>query len=204
MLHDLSAVTDGLLTTIQNAWPSAALWSELGLAGPSFTPVFTGLAPDVAREGSGAQLNLFLYHVEPNRAQEATFWAPQMTGGTAPPSSYMPLALNLFYLLSSYSASSYAEEQQAMSIAMALFHAEPILTSDTTATPAWQANVTLEHRSYDELSLLWQATSAPLRLSAVYRAAVVFIAPTVPPAAPTPVATVQASVNGSDTVAVSS
>jgi hypothetical protein len=87
---------------------------------------------------------------------------------------------------------------------MRLFHGSPILSSDATATPAWQVNVTMEHRSYDELSLLWQASTAPLRLSAVYRAAVVFITPLSPPAAPVPVATLNATVNSSDTVTVGS
>src|SRR5260370_1051662 len=41
----------------------------------------------------------------------------------------------------------------------------------------WELTLTMEHRSYDELSRLWQATTAPLRMSVVYRAAVVFIDP---------------------------
>jgi hypothetical protein len=190
MLYDLSGVTDALVTVVQNAWPSAALWTELGLTGPSFTPVFSGLAPDALREASGGtQLSLFMYHVEANNAQEALFWQPQMVGGTLPPTSYLPLALNLYYLLSAYSAGNYAEEQQAMSIAMRLLHSTPIISSDTSATPAWQVNVTMEHRSYDELSLLWQATTAPLRLGVVYRAAVVFVAPDTPVPASAPIAT---------------
>jgi hypothetical protein len=40
----------------------------------------------------------------------------------------------------------------------------------------------MEHRSYDEMSQLWQATTAPLRLSVVYRAAVVFLDPDTMPA----------------------
>ncbi|MGA2009426.1 MAG: DUF4255 domain-containing protein [Solirubrobacteraceae bacterium] len=202
MLYDLSAVTDGLLNIVQTAWPAASLWTELGLEGPSFTPTYTGLAPDAIRSASGAQLSLFLYHVELNNAQEAMFWAPELQGTGVAPTSYMPLALNLFYLLSAYSDGAYAEEQQAMSIAMRLFHATPIISSDTTASPAWQVNLTMEHRSYDELSLLWQACTAPLRLSVVYRAAVVFVTPDTPPTPPTPVATVTATVNGSDTLTI--
>ena len=202
MLYDLSGVTDALLNLVQTEWPSAALWTELGLTGPSFTPTYTGLAPDAVREESGAQLSLFLYHVELNTAQESLFWEPQMQGAAQAPSSYLPLALNLYYLLSAYSVGSSAEEQQAMSIAMRLFHATPIISSDTTATPAWQVNLTMEHRSYDELSLLWQATTAPLRLGVVYRAAVVFLAPDTVPSAPPEVSTVTATVNGTDTVTV--
>jgi hypothetical protein len=204
VIYDLSGVTDGLLNLVQGAWPSSSLWTELGLTGPSFTPTFTGLSPDAVRDESGPQLSLFLYHVELNSAQETLFWSPQMQGGAQAPSSYLPLALNVFYLLSAYSEGNYAEEQQGLSIAMRLFHATPIISSDTTATPAWQVNMTMEHRSYDELSLLWQATTAPLRLSVVYRAAVVFLSPDTPPAAPVAVSTLNASVNRTDTVTLTS
>ena len=46
--------------------------------------------------------------------------------------------------------------------------------------PAWQLTLTMEHRSYDELSRLWQATTVPLRLGVVYRAAVLFLTPDEP------------------------
>ncbi len=42
--------------------------------------------------------------------------------------------------------------------------------------------MTMERRSYDQLSLLWQATTAPLRLGVVYRAAVIFVQPDAAPA----------------------
>ena len=48
----------------------------------------------------------------------------------------------------------------------------------------WELTLTMEHRSYDELSRLWQATTAPLRMSLVYRAAVVFLDPAQPAPAP--------------------
>src|SRR5262249_59439125 len=99
------------------------------------------------------------------------------------PVSYLPLALNLFYLLSAFSESSYVQEQQAMSVAMRVLHANAVVRSDTTDNPAWQLTLTMEHRSYDELSRLWQATTAPLRLSVIYRAAVVFLTPDAPVAA---------------------
>jgi hypothetical protein len=89
----------------------------------------------------------------------------------------MPLALDVFYLLFSYSESSYIEEQQALSVAMRIFHDQPIARSAGGASAPWELTLTLEHRSYDELSRLWQATTAPLRMSLVYRAAVVFLDP---------------------------
>lgn len=196
MLFDLSSVTDGLLAEISGAWSTAPIWGELGLAGPTFTPTFSGLPPAAIAAGQGAQLSLFLYHLELNTAQESLFWAPEMQEQTGAPTEYIPLALNLYYLLSAYSEGAYAQEQQAMSVAMRVFHAHPIIASDTTATPAWTVNLTMERRSYDEVSLLWQASTAALRLGAIYRAAAVFLSPDTPPASAQQVGTLNATVNG--------
>jgi hypothetical protein len=127
---------------------------------------------------------MYLYHVESDNAVETLFWQPQMLdASTGEPTRFLPLALNLFYLLFAYSATSYTEEQEAMSAALRIFHANPIVRSDPAASAPWELTLTMEHRSYDELSLLWQATTAPLRMSLVYRAAVVLIEPDEMPAA---------------------
>lgn len=70
-----------------------------------------------------------------------------------------------------------------MSVALRIYHANPIVRSDPGTAAPWELTLTMEHRSYDELSRLWQATTAPLRMSLVYRAAVVFIDPDPMPAA---------------------
>jgi len=202
MILDLSAVTDSLLDLVKNNWAAAPIWAELGLGGPSFTPNFTGLAPDAIRDGGGPQLSLFLYHVESDNAQESTFWTSQMVRSPGQPVRYLPLALDLYYLLNAFSDGSYSDEQQAMSVAMRIFHANAAVRSDTTPTPAWSLTLTMEHRSYDELSRLWQATTVPLRLGAVYRAAVVFLTPDEPIDGAKEVKTVEAIVNDSDVVTV--
>lgn len=182
MILDLSAVTDGLVNLVKNQWTTAPIWAELGLGGPSFTPKISGLAPDRIREGDATYLSIFLYHVEPNNAQESMFWRSEFMQGPGQPVRYMPLALDLFYLVSAYSESSYIEEQQAMSVALRIFHANAVVRSGPPSPPApgplaWQLTLSMEHRSYDELSRLWQATTAALRLGVVYRAAVLFITP---------------------------
>jgi hypothetical protein len=190
MTLDLSAVTDSLIGLVKSQWTAAPIWAEIGgsPAGPAFTPNFTGLAPDAARQEPGPQLSMYLYHAEPDNAQEALFWQAQMLDGAAAPTRFLPLALNLFYLLFAYSESSYTEEQEAMSVALRIFHANPIVRSEPGVQPPWELTLTMEHRSYDELSRLWQATTAPLRMSLVYRAAVAFIEPD-PVPAPAPQAT---------------
>jgi hypothetical protein len=185
MTFDLSAVTDSLIGLVKSQWTTAPIWTEVGGSppGPTFTPNFTGLAPDAARQAPGPQLSMYLYHVEPDNAREALFWQPQVSGAPGgEPTRFLPLALDLFYLLFAYSETSYTEEQEAMSVALRVFHASPIVRSDPGAAVPWELNLTMEHRSYDEMSRLWQATTAPLRMSQVYRAAVVFIDPDTMPA----------------------
>jgi len=195
MTLDLSAVTDSLIGLVKSQWTTAPIWTEIGGSppAPTFTPVFTGLAPDAARQQSGPQLSMFLYHVEPDNAREALFWQPQLAGAPGgAPTRFLPLALDLYYLLFAYSEASYSEEQEAMSVALRVFHANPIVRSEPGAAVPWELSLTMEHRSYDEMSRLWQATTAPLRMSLIYRAAVVFIDPD--PAPPPPVATASYSV----------
>ena len=54
MTLDLSAVTDSLIGLVKSQWTTAPIWTELGGggAGPTFTPNFTGLAPDAARQAA--------------------------------------------------------------------------------------------------------------------------------------------------------
>jgi hypothetical protein len=190
MTLDLSAVTDSLIGLVKSQWAAAPIWAEVGggAAGPTFTPNFTGLAPDAARAQPGAQLSMYLYHVETDNARESLFWQDQMLkAAPGEPTRFLPLALNLFYLLFAYSETSYAEEQAAMSVALRIYHANPIVRSAPGVPVPWELALTVEHRSYDELSRLWQATTVPLRTSLVYRAAVVFIDPDAMPApAPNP------------------
>jgi hypothetical protein len=189
MSLDLSSVTDTLIGLVSSQWATAPLWAEIGgstaTPGPAFTPGFTGLAPDAVRQQSGAQLSMYLYHVESNKATESLFWQPQMTDPsvTGEPTRFLPLALDLFYLLFAFSPDSYIQEQEAMSIALRTYQANPIVRSLPGVAVPWELTLTMEHRSYDELSRLWQATTAPLRMSLVYRAAIVLIDPDTAPAA---------------------
>ena len=96
MTLDLSAVTDSLIGLVKSQWTTAPIWTEVAGSppAPTFTPNFTGLAPDAARKASGPQLSIYLYHVEPDNAREALFWQPQMLGvsGGSRPSSCRSLS----------------------------------------------------------------------------------------------------------------
>jgi hypothetical protein len=188
MALDLSSITDALLALVSGDWDSAPIWSELASGGfsppsskttPKPAPNFTGLAPDQAAHQSGPQLGLYLYHIETNHAAETLFWQPQLMDPslTGEPVRFLPMALDAYYLLYAYSEDSWIEEQQLMSVALRAFHTQPIVRSGSGVSPPWELTLTPEHRSYDELSMLWQATTAPLRMSLVYRAAIIFLDP---------------------------
>jgi hypothetical protein len=182
VIFDLSVVTDTLKRLVDTEWPNAPLWTS---ATPLFAVDVTGLSPDAVRQGQGAQLSLYLYHVEEDKATESLFWSAQAQSAGGQPLQYQPLALDLYYLLSAYAEGNYVHEQQAMSIAMRVFHENPVVRGVGPDGAPWRVTLTLERRSYDELSRLWQATTSALRLSAVYRASVVLLEPEeAPPPAP--------------------
>ena len=191
MIFDLSVVTDTLTRLVTTAWPDAPLW---GPAMPPFGVTVTGLSPEAARQGQGAQLCLYLYHIDENSAHESLFWTAQSQAAGGPPIRYQPLALDLYYLLSAFADGSYVHEQQAMSIAMRVFHENPIVRGIDVSGQPWELTLTLQRRSYDELSRLWQATTSALRVSAVYRAAVVLIEPEPAPPLGPPVSAVDLAV----------
>ncbi len=174
MIFDLSVVTDTLTKLVTTAWPNAPLWSA---ATPQFGVNVTGLSPEAIRQGQGAQLCMYLYHIDENNARESLFWNTQSQTAGGPPIRYQPLALDLYYLLSAFAEGNYVQEQQAMSVAMRVFHENPVVRGVDAAGQPWEVALTLERRSYDELRRLWQATTSSLRVSAVYRAAVLPIEP---------------------------
>src|SRR5207249_3770393 len=85
---------------------------------------------------------------------------------------------SLYYLVTASftGEGGWTHEQQALSIALRCFHEQPVLDS-AGAGHVWRAYLTMEHRTDDELSRLWQASGTPLRTSAVYRVAVLLLRP---------------------------
>jgi Pvc16 N-terminal domain len=166
-----------------------------------FNIVFTGQPPDAARELAGTcKVSLYLFHVAADKFYRNTFPAdwramePEALedsknlvkkGETrARQGAQQPLALTLYYLLSAHS-DSYIQEQQAMSIALKCFHDRSVVTAFvpmTAPTPKRpnEFTITLEAQSIDEIGRLWQSMASALRLSAVYRASVIFLEPKAP------------------------
>ncbi|TDN90903.1 DUF4255 domain-containing protein [Microbacterium sp. BK668] len=187
-MRDLSIVTDtlrDLLTTAVNTSPL------FGGAPPPFSVTVSGQHPQTPGL-SDSELNVYLFHVAPDKHLANSFWSQAAQHGTTPPVASEPLSLDLWYMVSAQSKTSYVHEQQILGIAMQAMHDNAILEINAPTplpgaiTPS-QATVVLEAPSFDELSRLWQAFGLPLRTTAEYRVSVVFLTPdTIPADAPRP------------------
>jgi hypothetical protein len=88
--------------------------------------------------------------------------------------AFEPLCLDLWYMVSAQSKSSYTQEQQLSGIAMRSLreHATVRVAAPTPppapVTPS-EVSVVLESPTSDELPRLWQALGLPLRTTAQYR-----------------------------------
>ena len=177
-LLDISAITDDLVAMLEGCIAASPMWVDNGGPITRFNLAVSGSMPESVRKEGGCQLTLYLLHVETDKANRNT----PVLGPTPQGNRRHPLSLDLYYLMTAFAEKDYHQEQQAMSIAMRCFHEKSIVTS-----PTQQFTLTLETKSADEMAQIWQAMTTPLRLSVVYRVAVVFITPsqTAPaPAAP--------------------
>jgi hypothetical protein len=181
-MYDLSIVTDALRDILTAALASSPLF------GGNPTPFSVGLSsqhPESIVSGADCDLNLYLFHVAENKDLRNQFWTHAAISGQPPglpkqPVAFEPLCLDLYFLLSTQSESSYQQEQQVMSIAVRAFHELPIVrlaTPTPTGVATSEVTLTMQTQSVDELSRLWQALSAPLRMTAQYRAGVALLQP---------------------------
>jgi hypothetical protein len=163
-LLDLSIVTDLLIKHFKKC---------AGTAAQKFD--WTGLAPDAARSGNESHVSVYLCRVAPDRFNRNTY----PTGGSAQRIPEQPLTLTLDYLVSAFSAKSYVDEQQAMSMVLKCAHEWPIVTDTSLGA---ELTLTIEPQTLDEIGRMWQAIAAPMRLSALYRVGVVLVTPPARPA----------------------
>jgi hypothetical protein len=169
-IYDLSVVTDRLIeqltTCMQVAWRDNHM-TRFGLT-------FTGLAPEAVRTGNECMVSVYLFHAAVDKYHRNTY----PTGGPAARTTQQPLALSLSYLVTAYAKNDYHKEQRAMSIALRCLHMHPVIRATAAGDePEEDFTITIEPQSSDELGRLWQASTAAMRLSAVFRANVVFVTP---------------------------
>lgn len=172
---DLSIITDRLVSMLQTCYDAWPRWTDN--LGPitKFDTSISGSMPESVRNNAGCQLTLYLLHVAESAhlKNQAVMGRPQTT-------PFQPLSLELFYLLSAFSKENYLQEQRALSIAMRCFNENPIVGMTVTldGTPVDQEFVlSLQPENADAISRVWQSFSAPARLSALYKASVVFVSP---------------------------
>jgi hypothetical protein len=141
-------------------------------------------SPDTARQTDGnCHLNLYLLHVGRD-----PFWRNAPVAGPRPQlNNAQPLSLSLSYLLTAWCDKDFTSEQRAMTIALQAIHSQPIVTQNLIASdlltawlPEGEFVMNIEADTLDEMSRIWQAFTVPMRLSALIKVGVVFIAPTVP------------------------
>jgi hypothetical protein len=182
---DLSIITDQLLQKLQGCYDNSPLWGQndaLAHTVEKFNLHIDGAMPEAGRALGDTVLSFYLFHVSIDRFQS--------NSAVNPPAKPVvqripgqPLALDLLYLLTAWNEKSYVNEQRAMSIAMRCLHNTPIIRGTIpigTGSATEEYTVTLEPQSSDELGRLWQAFTGSFRLSAVYKASVVFISPDAP------------------------
>ena len=166
-VNDLSVITQLLIDKL-----NAAVLASPQYINQHFAYEVNGLMPAVSRTDGTSVLSLYLLHVSRD-----PYWRnTPVQGSLAQPNQRQPLSLNLSYLLTSYSERNWALEQLLMSIAFEYFHTNPIYK-----TSSLEFTVTVEADTIEEMSRLWQAITVPIRLSALFRVAVVFLAPELQP-----------------------
>ncbi len=166
-VEDLAHVTYLLITQL-----TAAIKASPRYVANQFPFEVSGLMPAVTRNDGTNVLSLYLLHVSRD-----PYWRnTPVQGNRGQLNTSQPLSLNLSYLLTSYSEKNWHMEQYLMSVALEYFHANPIYISSTA-----EFTVTVEADSIEEMSRLWQAITVPIRLSAMFRVAIVFLTPETPP-----------------------
>ena len=178
---DLSDITQVVLGLVQNAIDGSTL--------PVGSIQLTAQSPETARDITDGFCHLTLYLLHVGRDPH---WRNTPVSGPRPQfNNAQPLSLNLSYLLSAWHRDDFTSEQRAMSIALQAIHSTPIVTKAviqqdllTQWLPDGEFTISIEADTIEEMSRLWQAFTVPIRLSALIRVGVVFLAPAKPTVAP--------------------
>jgi hypothetical protein len=186
------AATSRVITSVIDDAVAAARLVLPGILGSATT---SSAAPDHIATGTATEitnLNLFLYHVTYNQGWREVGLPTRGSDGRV--IGRAPLAIDLHYLLSAYSAGDY-EAQIVLGIGMQALHEIPILfrqkIQTVFAAPANAVDKALataeiadqielikivpQQLGTDELSKLWTAFQSKFRVSAAYAVSVVLI-----------------------------
>lgn len=194
----MAAVIDDAVAVARLALP--------GILGAATTTSSPPDKIDTTIDGEITNLNLFLYHVSYNQGwREAGLPTRNGSGASI---GRAPLALDLHYLLSAYSAEDYPA-QIMLGIGMQALHEIPVLfrqkiqdvftgaatdidkalATSNLANQIELMKITPQQLTTDELAKLWTAFPGKLRVSAGYAVSVALIETEAPFTAPLPVLT---------------
>jgi hypothetical protein len=188
----IAAVT----STLRNLLDSINLDTNTGLGHVNVTTK----PPDEARDNTNPnQVNLFLYQVLPNAAWRNMDIPQRVKSGE---SSVPPLALNLYYMLTTYGLDNDDTfGHRLLGLAMTILYDHPLLGAQEikAALPnpidsdlenqVERVRITLQPLSVDEIFRLWSGFQTQYRVSVAYEVAVVLIDSTRPSKTPLPVLT---------------
>ena len=198
----IAAVTSALRNILQEALSSDVPGT-----------IVTTLPPDTAskevNEENQNQVNLFLFHAEPN----ASWRNMDVPLGLRPgETGQMPLAITLFYLLTAYfgetgdsivtDSDRLMGSHRLLGRAMSALHERPILNAATinAALPPTEqvelpfmqvenVRITWQPTTVEDMSRLWTIFQTPYRISVVYEVCLVLIESLQPAKTPLPVLT---------------
>ena len=136
VILDLSAVTDALIDLVRSSWASAPIWAELGVGQPDLHAdvhrprARTRSATPTARSSACSSTTS-----RATMPRSRTFWSPQMLSSPGPAGALPAARARPLLPAERVLEASYAEEQQAMSVALRIFHANAVVRSDLEPRP---------------------------------------------------------------------
>ena len=168
------------------------------------TPIVSAKPLDKV-DTSGDLINIYLYHISINSSWRNNNIPWKVNPGEV---GRPPLPLNLYYLLTAYSAEEAGEvlegdlrgSHRLLGMAMSILHDIPILTAEhlneqlelagSTAfrfAEKEKVRITLHPLSLDDLSKIWTGFQASYRLAVAYEVSVVLLESKLPQPSPLPV-----------------
>jgi len=183
-IQDLSLVSKAIQKVIEEAVKKSTICSRTNFTVPV-------VPPDKIQKN---YLGLYLYHICEDPAFKNQ--PPITSSDVTTPLRYNPMALNLYYLLTTDSqtdvSSEIFETQKLMGVAIKALHDYPVLTKNTVVNDLnifetvgihqdTKLRITMQPTPCNEAVNYWTAGQSPLRLSAYYNVSVVFLEPEIPP-----------------------
>ncbi len=183
---NLSLVSKALKKVIENSVVSSSAWNKVQ------PPTVSIMPPDKLKTDS---LGLYLYHVCEDPALKNQ--PPASSSNDSTPVRYTPMALNLYFLLTTDAQvdtdDKMEDAQLLMGLAIKALHDYPLLTDNTVINTkkifqeagidqtGTKLKITMQPTPYNEAVSYWTAGQSPLRLAAYYNVSVVLLEPEDPP-----------------------